>query len=134
MDKNDLTRDLEADMRFILNVRKHVGKNRDDLLDEFWGIGDFAWPIAIQRAIKAEERVRQLEGEAPNISTKCIWTDSLRLSGRPCLRDTRFPLSKLLAELAYGRSLHDIAEDFSLDLSLCQGALDDLAVYLEGGR
>lgn len=48
------------------------------------------------------------------MNTAGIWTDEDRCSGKPCLQKTRMPMCQILAELADGRDLKEIAEDFDL--------------------
>lgn len=47
------------------------------------------------------------------MNTPGIWTDQLRCSGKPCIRGHRFSISQLIAELADGDTLMDIAENFA---------------------
>jgi uncharacterized protein (DUF433 family) len=60
-----------------------------------------------------------------------IWTDFIRMGGKPCIRDTRFTIAQLLAELAEGRSTQEVAEAFNLDFEKVQGALDEVALYFD---
>lgn len=62
-----------------------------------------------------------------NLNTKGIWSESLRLGGKPCVRGHRFSVSQLLAELAEGNSLQDIAENFEIELADLTQVLWDLA-------
>jgi uncharacterized protein (DUF433 family) len=48
-------------------------------------------------------------------------------SGRPVIKGTRFLVSNLLAELAEGRNLSEIAESFDLDLNKLKDTLNYLA-------
>ena len=72
-----------------------------------------------------------LEGNI--ILRKAIWIDPDRMGGKPCLMGTRFPVSSILVELAEGRSIKEIAEEFDLkdqlDVIMC--LLTGLAVMLD---
>lgn len=46
------------------------------------------------------------------MNTSGIWSEKLRLSGKPCIRGQRFSMAQLLAD---GRPLKEIAEDFDID-------------------
>jgi len=51
------------------------------------------------------------------------------MAGMPVLRGTRFPLSRLFAELADGLSINVIADDFDLDLNDLSQIMDGFALY-----
>jgi uncharacterized protein (DUF433 family) len=51
--------------------------------------------------------------------------------GVPVLRGTRFTLAQLLAELAEGRSVSEIADAFRLNKEQIQQVLESLATYLD---
>lgn len=50
-------------------------------------------------------------GQGCVMNTTGIWSEKLRLSGKPCIRGQRFSM----AQLADGRPLKEIAEDFDID-------------------
>lgn len=60
-----------------------------------------------------------------------IWAHSLRRGGLPCLRGTRFTISQVLAELADGCCIAELAEDFDLDVDMIEAALRELALTYE---
>jgi uncharacterized protein (DUF433 family) len=63
------------------------------------------------------------------MNTKYIWTDNQRLGGKPCIRNHRFSIAQLLAELAEGdRGLKEIADDFDMDLKEVCGAIEDVSM------
>jgi uncharacterized protein (DUF433 family) len=64
------------------------------------------------------------------MNTTGIWTDKDRCSGKPCLRNTRMPMCQILAELADGRPLSEIAEDFDLDYNNMKEAWTNLVQEL----
>jgi len=51
------------------------------------------------------------------------------MGGLPVLRGTRFPLARVLAELADGVSIVVIAEDFDLEVESLKMLLDGMASY-----
>ena len=65
------------------------------------------------------------------MNTQGIWTNSERMSGKPCIRGTRFAVSQFLCELADGRSIGQIAEDFDLDYEMLEQALVDLSCTMK---
>lgn len=65
------------------------------------------------------------------MNTPNIWTDQNRCNGKPCIRNTRFSVAQLIAELAEGRTVEEIAEDFRLDCSDVEGALEEVAMFFD---
>jgi uncharacterized protein (DUF433 family) len=63
-----------------------------------------------------------------------IERDPLRRGGAPVLAGTRFPVSRLLSELASGRLLAEVADDYDLDPDLARRAVEEVAgrVEMEG--
>lgn len=49
----------------------------------------------------------------------------------PVLRGTRFPVSQVLAELADGRHIYEVAEDYDLEASDLESLLGGMAMCLE---
>lgn len=64
------------------------------------------------------------------MNTSGIWVDNLRCGGKPCIRGHRFSISQLIAELASGRTLKEIAEDFDIDYDNITLAWRDLVNQL----
>lgn len=64
------------------------------------------------------------------MNTAGIWSEKLRCSGKPCIRGQRFSMSQLLAELADGRPIKEIAEDFDIDYNKIKLAWTDLVEQL----
>lgn len=60
------------------------------------------------------------------MNTVGIWSEKLRLSGKPCIRGERFSMAQLLAELADGNRLSEIAENFDIDYNKIKLAWTDL--------
>jgi uncharacterized protein (DUF433 family) len=69
-----------------------------------------------------ELSVRHLLAQIPEAET----SPELR-SGVPVLRGTRFPLSRVLAELADDSRISDLARDYDLEVSTLKGFLEGLA-------
>lgn len=70
------------------------------------------------------ERLRQ---KARRMNTNNIWTDKQRMGGKPCIKNTRFTIAQLLAELADGKNAKEIAKDFNIDLKSIEETLHELA-------
>ena len=62
----------------------------------------------------------------------CVEVNPQKRSGVPVLKGTRFTVAQLLAEIAEGRSVAEIAEDFDVDKALIQRLLEGLALCLDG--
>jgi uncharacterized protein (DUF433 family) len=56
--------------------------------------------------------------------------DPAKAGGVPVVKGSRFPVSQLLAELADGSNVQEIAENYELDPELLSSLLHALAVYL----
>ncbi len=52
------------------------------------------------------------------------------LCGKPCLIGRRFSVAQLLVELANGRLVDDVADDYLLDREHVRGALLDLSLLM----
>lgn len=68
---------------------------------------------------------------ASHVLRECVDVDPKRRGGIPVLKGTRFTLAQLLAELADGRSLPCIAEDFELDLQILEQFMRGLSICLD---
>lgn len=51
--------------------------------------------------------------------------------GIPVVRGTRFPVARVLAELADGLSLSQIADDFDLDISTLRQVVESFSILLD---
>jgi uncharacterized protein (DUF433 family) len=61
----------------------------------------------------------------------CTETNPYRCGGVPVIRGTRFTLAQVLAELADGRDVRGIADDFDLEIELLKEFLRGLAICLD---
>lgn len=61
----------------------------------------------------------------------CIEVNARKRGGIPLLKGTRFTVAQLFAEIAEGRSVVEIAEDFELDLGTIREVLQGFATYLD---
>jgi uncharacterized protein (DUF433 family) len=95
-----------------------AGERKPAYADAYREVGDF-W--LTQRLLAAAQGLSSLVTLDPGIR-----------GGVPVLRGTRFPLARLLAEIADGRSLNEIAEDHELPLDAVTELLSALASSLEG--
>jgi uncharacterized protein (DUF433 family) len=62
---------------------------------------------------------------------ECVESNPDKHSGVPVLRGTRFTVAQLFAELAEGRSLLEIASDFSIEADLLKRLLEGFSAYLD---
>ncbi len=60
------------------------------------------------------------------MNTTGIWSEKDRVGGCPCIRGHRFSLAQLLAEVASGRPLREISEDFYINYDGIRVAWTDL--------
>lgn len=68
---------------------------------------------------------------ATRMLRESVAVDPFVRSGVPVLRGTRFTVSQLLGELADGRSVGELAEDFDLDLEQIKEFLYGLAIHMD---
>jgi uncharacterized protein (DUF433 family) len=61
----------------------------------------------------------------------CIEVNANKRGGVPVLKGTRFTLAQLFAEMADGRSIGEIAEDFDLDFGQLKQFLEGVAIQLD---
>lgn len=62
----------------------------------------------------------------------CVEVNPQKRGGAPVLKGTRFSVAQLLAEIAEGRGVAEIAADFDLDLELIKKLLEGLALSFDG--
>jgi uncharacterized protein (DUF433 family) len=60
-----------------------------------------------------------------------IDTDPKLRSGLPCIKGTRITASQVLAQLAEGDSISEIADDMSIDQEMLKSFLDALSIILD---
>ncbi len=92
-----------------------------------------AWfdvPIARGISLTPEEWFVEKFRLATLMMKECVEIDPETRSGVPLLRGTRFPVSRILADLADGLDVKEIADDYDLDLVLIMKLLDGMAAYL----
>lgn len=61
----------------------------------------------------------------------CTEINPKKCGGVPVLRGTRFSLAQILAEIAEGRSVSELAEDFELEPALIKEFLEGMAIVLD---
>jgi uncharacterized protein (DUF433 family) len=96
-----------------------------------------AWSGSFRRAARIQQRERlALErlAYAREALGQCVEFDPDRYGGAPVLAGTRFPVSQVLAELAEGASIGDLAEDMSLDRAKLSQVLSILSAFLDRPR
>jgi uncharacterized protein (DUF433 family) len=103
----------------VLEAIRTIGTEHPlSLIKKAWGSADQDW---------VAERVRY----ASLTLRDCIEVDPDLRSGVPVLRGTRFTVAQMLAELADGRSLSEIAGAFRLNEDQMRQVLESMAIYLD---
>ena len=64
------------------------------------------------------------------INTDHIWTEVGRCGGKPCIREHRFTVAQMLAELAQGCTVGELAAGSEIGQNKFVGALHDLGTLL----
>src|SRR5262249_17772855 len=62
---------------------------------------------------------------------ECVEVNANKRGGIPVLKGTRFTVSQVLAEMAEGRAITEIAEDFEVVLDLLKKLLEGLSISLD---
>jgi uncharacterized protein (DUF433 family) len=104
-----------------------------------WGIHKGIEPIALVRrremanenSMVADDLIMRTR-HAMLALKDCVEVNTQKRLGAPILKGTRFTVSQLLAELAEGRSVVEIADDFDLSQDTIRKLLDGLALCLDG--
>ncbi len=78
-----------------------------------------------------EEWLAERARSALSILQDCTEVNPKKCGGVPVLRGTRLPLAQVLAEIADGRSVSELAEDFELEPALIRGFLEGMAIILD---
>jgi uncharacterized protein (DUF433 family) len=61
----------------------------------------------------------------------CTEVNPKKCGGVPVLKGTRFSLAQVLAEIAEGRSVSELAEDFELEPAMIKEFLEGMAIALD---
>lgn len=85
-------------------------------------------PIA-ERA-PAQWMARRAEFASSELSD-CIERNPQKLGGVPVIKGTRISVAQILAELAEGLSIEEVAQDFNLDLALVKRMVSGLSACLD---
>ena len=72
----------------------------------------------------------RLESALVMLST-CIDVDPEVRGGIPVLKDTRFPVARLLAEIGSGMTIQNVADEYDLDLNTIKVIFDGMAAYFD---
>jgi uncharacterized protein (DUF433 family) len=91
----------------------------------------FQPPPAKYRPLSHEEWLSERARYAVLMLRDCTEVNPRKRSGIPVLKGTRFTLAQILAEIAEGRSVTELAEDFDLDLELIKGFLEGLSICFD---
>jgi uncharacterized protein (DUF433 family) len=74
-------------------------------------------------AKRLQHAIQQLHG--------CVEVSLAIRGGIPVVKGTRFTVAQVLAELAEGRSIVEVADDFDLDLACLKNLLHSFAICLD---
>jgi uncharacterized protein (DUF433 family) len=92
----------------------------------------FGRSVALDRLIKPSD-VDLADGRGSaemNINTDHIWTEVGRYGGKPYIRGHRFTVVQMLAELARGCTVGELAAGYEIGQNKFVGALHDLGTLL----
>jgi uncharacterized protein (DUF433 family) len=83
------------------------------------------------RPLSPEEWLAERARHAMLMLRDCAEVNPRKRGGVPVLKGTRFTLAQILAEIAEGRSVTELAEDFDLDLEIIKQFLEGLSIYFD---
>ena len=92
---------------------------------------DGATPLKRQPPLPNEDRLAERAFWAASVLRDSVDVDPARRSGVPVLKGTRFTVAQLFAELAEGRSVVEVADDFELDLDTIKNLLHGFSAHLD---
>lgn len=92
--------------------------------------------MGIEKATGGESEVGKkmsphLRRDLAAIVAGAIESNHAKRGSAPVLRGTRFPVAQVIAELADGRTVHDVANDYDLNEELVIQAVREVARSLE---
>jgi uncharacterized protein (DUF433 family) len=96
-----------------------------------WESGYLPKPGPRYRLVSHEEWLAERARHAASMLRNCVEMNPRKRGGIPVLKGTRFTLAQILAEIAEGRDVNELAEDFELDLELIKEFLHGLAICLD---
>jgi uncharacterized protein (DUF433 family) len=83
------------------------------------------------KTLSQEEWLLQRARFAAGLLRNCVEVDPNKRGGIPVLLGTRFTVAQLFAEMAEGRSIQDIADDFDLELEGIKALLQGFSAQLD---
>jgi len=83
------------------------------------------------RDIRADEWLAFRASHAARMLRDCVEISPRKCHGVPVFKGTRFTVARFLAELADGRSLTGLANDFDLDATTLEQFLRGLSICLD---
>ena len=90
------------------------------------------WKVAMSRADSARWAAGSLRAYAEDVAYERITIDPNRMSGLPCIRDTRVTVSAVLGQLAAGLTIPELLADFPyLDRADVLAALEFAAAAVQ---
>jgi len=87
--------------------------------------------IERDKALSQEAWLAERVQWAASVLHDCVEVNPNKRGGIPVLKGTRFTVAQLFAELADGRSVFELAEDFELDLENMKALLQGFATHLD---
>ena len=87
--------------------------------------------VAPKNALSPEAWIAERARQAMLMLRETVVIDPEIRNGVPVLKGTRFTIPQLLAEIADGRSVEQLARAFSLDIDRIRDFLHGLAIYLD---
>jgi len=85
-----------------------------------------------EKTMTTEDKVRYVA--AKKKLAESVEVNPLRMGGRPVIKNTRFPFSQIIQELADGNPVKDIANDFNQPLELIVKALEGFSILVDINR
>ena len=83
------------------------------------------------RPVGHEEWLGERARFALTMLRDCTEVNPEKRGGVPVLKGTRFTLAQLLAEIAEGRNVQELSEDFELDLETIKQFLEGLSICFD---
>src|SRR5262245_60900557 len=87
--------------------------------------------VELPEALSEEEWLAERAKYALAVLRDCVEVHPDKRGGVPVLRGTRFTVAQLFAEIGEGRSLGEIASDFSLDLEVMKKLMEGFSIHLD---
>ena len=87
--------------------------------------------LSAKKPMSAESWITERSRQAMLMLRETVVIDPEIRNGVPVLKGTRFTISQLLAEIADGRNVEQLARAFALDIERIRDFLHGLAIHLD---